>query len=611
MPEGGDPNANSSNDDKARRTDKKRKAFTRMFEGITDQYLSDYSERDVDLSGEEEADDKVRPLRQSAVEPPPQPETPKSTGLASLIASGQQEAAQGEPQNARPKSDSSRMAALFESSDNLEKPQVLPDAPPAQPPQSSSDSTRKKGLYTQLLQKPVLPEDIGVPPQPPPPPAPSPPPPLPPGYPTSPPGYPSSGAAAGYPASGEFPMPQQAMPQQAMAQQPVPQQLIPQQPATPQPNPQPAPVEPSPTEPAQRGSLPPAPKLGSTQQRAPGQAPMAQQPLMPQPQQPQPQMPPQLQPKLSPNPSPPTPSGSPEPSGGGAPAASPDHQEKWQAGFAQKFKDPPSTLTSKEQAPPEVPGIPKDGKLHTAETAPSWGLETQKAVERLMLSEGEIPYESAKDRRVKRAKRQEEDFEIQSASGKFCGEFTKVAPKKSKVKFQVIAANVLATIATGIILYRCHEPGGSGFAIIGFIAWLPAAVAWLWALSLTFRGFKRLLKQPFMFYVPLAAVVSVVAMTDVPVEIAFQMCRSSLEVKADQLRAQGEHRPNPTQNTSLGMVGLFEVNDYAVDHDGSVYFFTDNEPQPRGFITSPQQPPPMPFGMQLSSKRIGDKWYSF
>lgn len=228
-----------------------------------------------------------------------------------------------------------------------------------------------------------------------------------------------------------------------------------------------------------------------------------------------------------------------------------------------------------------------------------------------MLSEGEIPYQSAQDRRKKRAKRQEEDFEIQSASGRFAGEFTKVSKKSNKVKYLVIAANVLAAVATAIILYRCHEPGGSGFAIIGFIVWLAAAVAWLWALSLTFNGYKRILKRPSMFFLPLAAALSVVAMTDVPTQIAFQLCRSSLEVKADQLRAQGEHRPNLVESSPVGLVGLFHVIDYGVDHDGTVYFFTDDEPQPRGFVMSTQQPPAVPFGLQLSSHRIGDKWFAF
>lgn len=228
-----------------------------------------------------------------------------------------------------------------------------------------------------------------------------------------------------------------------------------------------------------------------------------------------------------------------------------------------------------------------------------------------MLSEGEIPYESAQDRRKKRAKRQEEDFELQSASGRFAGEFTKVGKKSNKSKYLVIAANVLATAATAVILYRCHEPGGSGFAIIGFIVWLAAAVAWLWALSLTLGGYKRVLKRPSMFFVPLAAVLSVVAMTDVPTQIAFQLCKSSLEVKADQLRAQGEHRPNLVETSPVGLVGLFHVIDYGVDHDGTVYFFTDDEPQPRGFVMSAQQPPAVPFGLQLSSHRIGEKWFAF
>ncbi len=624
MPDGGNPNANSGKDDKAKRADKKRKAFTRMFEGITDQYLSDYSERDVDLSGEEEADDKVRPAKE-APEPPPQPEAPKSTGLASLMASGQ---------NAAAKPEGNKISSLFESSDNLEKPQLPPEvmqqapqAPPQQqapqaPPQSPqappSEGHKKKGLYTQLLSKPVLPEDIAAahPPTAPgaPPPAPAAPPPAPA---QSPAGYPAAGRSPGYPSSPSIPMPPmpnaQPAPQSQPAAQPqsAPQDQPPQRQAEPQgypssgstagypasgaypaANPQVEPLMQSPVEPqesvAVKGSLPPAPKLGSPQR---GSQPGSQNPVQ--------QSPPQT--PVSQNPP-------PQPQRRPAEPTAKEDVSKWKAGFVEKFKDPPARPSNEKI---EIPLPPKDGKMHTAETAPSWGLETQKAVDRLMLSEGEIPYQSAQDRRKKRAKRQEEDFEFQSASGKFAGEFTKVAKKNPKVKALLIAANIFATIATAIILYRCHEPGGSGFAIIGFVVWLVAAVAWLWALSLTFNGYKRLLKRPFMFYLPLAGVISVVAMTDVPTQIAFTLCRSSLEVKAADLQAGGEHRPNLAQSSSLGLVGLFHVIDYGVDHDNSVYFFTDDEPQPRGFIMSTQPPPPAPFGMQVSAHRIGEKWFSF
>ncbi len=197
------------------------------------------------------------------------------------------------------------------------------------------------------------------------------------------------------------------------------------------------------------------------------------------------------------------------------------------------------------------------------------------------------------------------------------------APDKFRTPFAII--NVVAGIATLLILYRSHIPGGSNYYGLGLLMWMLSAPAWIWILVSHKRSEKgndapqsRLLKRRLLI-VPIMIGLSVLPVTQLPQFICFTLFRPYLDSEARM--ALQTHPQSKPERAPRKQAGPFPIYDVSVDQNGGVWIATtvrqdgvgaDNLVD--GFVLNPSGDR-TPYGRKYYDKtgplHMTDGWYTF
>lgn len=199
--------------------------------------------------------------------------------------------------------------------------------------------------------------------------------------------------------------------------------------------------------------------------------------------------------------------------------------------------------------------------------------------------------------------------------------------ESDKYKVPFAAVNVVAALATLLVLYRSHIPGGSDSNGIGLLIWIAVAPVWFVLVmghrkasaknSGTSKPSK--LSKRRLLILPTLVGLSVLPVTQLPQFLFFTLFRHYLDTAATEaLKARPASSPSLTPKSTAGPFPIFDV---CVDGKGSVWIATTIRKEGfspfflvDGFVYNPSGKD-TPYGHKYYDKtgplHMKDDWYTF
>lgn len=181
-------------------------------------------------------------------------------------------------------------------------------------------------------------------------------------------------------------------------------------------------------------------------------------------------------------------------------------------------------------------------------------------------------------------------------------------------------ATVIASVASIMVMYRCHIPGRSDYMNLGLQLLLVAAIGWLLGLQAlqkaNFSTTHQASGKVSLIALPVLISLSALALTPLPQHLAFEVSRPQLERLAQELstRNQGSE-VHVLVGIPVMSAGLFDIDTYATDDDGGVYLVTSHRAEQgqissNGFAFKPGVPY-QPLGRASFASTLRSDWLTF